>query len=404
MITIDTLYKIRNTQYFRGYEGVDGPTPIWLCESQISQIPCDYSDPNKLWLFPAVGHGTHVIIVYWKYMEGLSNIFTDKTKRSRHILENILYLNDTNSWCCRILRKHGVINIIEGDYLKLDTKMKFDIIIGNSPYQEKVGPKKTEPIWNKFFHKSISLLKYGGYLSLIHPSGWRNITGKFKDVQDVIRSKKVSFLSIHNEKDGMDTFGAETRYDYYVLQNVNNNGSETIVRFQDGQVKGLVLDSMDFIPNGGIDLLNRLIANDDEETVELIYSRSDYGTDKKHTSKQQSDEFIYPVVYTVNYLSQPTFYYSSTNQKGHYGKPKVIWSNGRISSIGNYVDSNGEYALTQFAYAIVDTVENLENIKSALDSKRFKNLMELCAVGQLTVNYKVVSRFKKDFWKEFINE
>jgi hypothetical protein len=25
--------------------------------------------------------------------------------------------------------------------------------------------------------------------------------------------------------------------------------------------------------------------------------------------------------------------------------------------------------------------------------------MELCAVGQLTVNYKVISIFKKDFWK-----
>jgi len=27
--------------------------------------------------------------------------------------------------------------------------------------------------------------------------------------------------------------------------------------------------------------------------------------------------------------------------------------------------------------------------------------MELCAVGQLTVNYKVISIFKKGFWKEF---
>ena len=30
--------------------------------------------------------------------------------------------------------------------------------------------------------------------------------------------------------------------------------------------------------------------------------------------------------------------------------------------------------------------------------------MELCAVGQLTVNYKVISIFKKDFWKVFTGE
>jgi uncharacterized protein YutD len=290
------------------------------------------------------------------------------------------------------------------DIYRENINMKFNALVGNDPYQEKVGPKKTEPLWNKFFMKRMSLLKEGGFMCLIHPSGWRNITGKFKDVQEVIRSKKVSFLSIHNEKDGMETFGAETRYDYYVLQNVDSDGSETIVRFQDGQVKNMVLDNMDFIPNGGVDLLNTLLAKEGEETVELLYSRSGYGTDKLHTSKEQNEEFIYPVVYTVNYLSEPTFYYSSTNQNGHFGKPKVIWSNGRISSIGNYIDETGEFGLTQFAYAIVDEVENLENIKKALDSKKFKNLMELCAVGQLTVNHKVLSKFKKDFWREFINE
>jgi hypothetical protein len=45
---------------------------------------------------------------------------------------------------------------------------------------------------------------------------------------------------------------------------------------------------------------------------------------------------------------------------------------------------------------------NLENIKKAFDSMEFRNLMESCAVGQLTVNYKIISTFRKDFWKEFI--
>jgi len=404
MITIDKLKSDRNSEYFRGFEGIDGPTPIWLCENQIDKIPCDYTIPNTKWLISAAGHGTHAIILYWRYMEGLSTIFINNEERSRHILENMLYLNEINPWLCRQLRRQGFINVIEGDYLLYKTKMKFDVVLGNPPYQIQVGPKKTEAIWNKFFHKSLTILNEGGYLSLIHPSGWRNITGNFKDVQEVIRSKKVPFLSIHNEKDGMETFGAETRYDYYTLQNIPNDGSETTVRFQDGQVKKLHLNEMEFIPNGGIDLLNSLLAKEDEETVEMIHSYSDYETRKSWMSKTQTNEFTHPVVYTVDYLSQPTFYYSSTNQKGHFGKPKVIWSNGRISSIGNYIDETGEFGLTQFAYAIVDEVENLSNIKRALDSKKFKNLMELCAVGQLTVNHKVVAKFRKDFWVEFLDE
>lgn len=290
------------------------------------------------------------------------------------------------------------------DIYRENINMKFDVLIGNDPYQEKVGPKKTEPLWNKFFHKRISLLKEGGYLSLIHPSGWRNISGKFKDVQEVIRSKKVSFLSIHNEKDGIETFGAETRYDYYVLQNTPNDKSETLVRFQDGDMKKLLLSDMEFIPNGGIDLLNSLLAKEGEKKVTVLHSFSNYETRKSWVSKTQNNEFNYPCVYTVNYLSQPTFYYSSTNEKGHFGIPKVIWSNGRISSVGSYIDDTGEFGLTQFSYAIVDEVENLPFIKRTLDSLKFKKLMELCAVGQLTINHKVISTFRKDFWKDFIDD
>jgi hypothetical protein len=83
-------------------------------------------------------------------------------------------------------------------------------------------------------------------------------------------------------------------------------------------------------------------------------------------------------------------------------KKKLIWSNGRIKSIGSVIDKEGKYGLTQFAYGIVDEEHNLENIKNAFDSHRFRRLMEYCAVGQLTVNYKIVALFKKDFWKEFI--
>jgi len=30
--------------------------------------------------------------------------------------------------------------------------------------------------------------------------------------------------------------------------------------------------------------------------------------------------------------------------------------------------------------------------------------MELCAVGQLTINYKVISIFKNDFWKNILTD
>jgi hypothetical protein len=87
---------------------------------------------------------------------------------------------------------------------------------------------------------------------------------------------------------------------------------------------------------------------------------------------------------------------------GHFGIPKLIWSNGSITSLASYIDEKGEYGLTQFAYGIVETPKTLKRIKKAFDSPEFRRLMESCSVGQSVINYKVIATFRKDFWKEFI--
>ena len=147
-----------------------------------------------------------------------------------------------------------------------------------------------------------------------------------------------------------------------------------------------------------------LLAKNNQETVELIHDESSYAHRKKYMSKTITVDFIFPCIYTVNYLSEPKIWYSNINNKGHFGKSKVVWSNGRISSVGSFIDYNGDYGLMEYSYGIVDDIINLENIKKALDSKKFKDFMELCAVGMLTINHKIVSMFRKDFWKEFIDE
>jgi len=372
-------------------------TPVELVNEMLDKIPEEvWRNPKSLFLDPCMGKGTFLIeivnrlIYIYKYSE------EDAKSRVYGYDVRVKYIN--------YLRRRGFINVQCKDFLNEEIKMKFNVIIGNPPYHEKVGNKKTEPLWNKFFHKSLSILNEGGYLSLIHPSGWRNIEGKFSDIKDIIKQKKLHYLSINNEKKGMEIFGAETRFDYYLLENTTNDGTLTEITFQDGTVDKVNLNSLDFIPNGSLSEVSLLVSKNNEQKVNLLYSRSAYGTDKINVSKVQGGEFIYPCVYTVNYLSQPTFHYSNTNQNGHFGIPKVIWSNGRISSVGSYIDEMGEFGLTQFSYAIVDDVENLPFIKRALDSVKFKRLMELCAVGQLTINYKVISTFKKDFWRDFIDE
>lgn len=291
------------------------------------------------------------------------------------------------------------------DIYKESVNMKFDVLVGNDPYQQKVGPKKTESLWNKFFFKRMSLLKDGGYLSLIHPSGWRNVDGKYKDVQEQIKSKNLLFLSINSVEDGQKLFNATTPFDCYVLQNKEYEGVTTI-KFQDGIVGQTNISNLEFIPNDNFETVVSLISQTNEETVEVIHSYSNYETRKDWVSKVQSDEFPYPVVYSVLSDGTVNFMYSSTNDKGHFGIPKLILGNGANPTC--FIDYDGEYGMTQFAYGIVDTVENLEKIKEVITSDEFQKVnlatKYVATAGNPLIYPKIAKTFRKDFWKEFINE
>jgi hypothetical protein len=405
MITIDKLKSDRNSEYFRGFEGIDGPTPIWLCENQIDKIPCDYTNPNTKWLIPAAGHGTYVVILYWRYMEGLSKIFIDYKERSGYILKNMLYLNEINPWLCRQLYRQGFINVIKGDYLLYETMMNFDYVLGNPPFTKDVGGGNSVSLWDKFVEKSFELCKEGGYVSLIHPNGWRNIKGSFKKTQKLILGKNIKYLELHSTEDGKKTFGVTTPYDFYVIQNVDDNNNLTNVKDYENTESIQNLNNLEFIPNSNFNMIDSLIAKNDEENVEIIEDSS-YHHQRGYVSAIQNDVFQYPCVYSVYKDGTYSFKYSNTRDKGHFGVTKLILGNGANPTC--FIDEYGNYGMTQFAFAIVDSYDNLIKIKQVLESEKFAKITQstkyVATAGNPLVYPKILKTFRKDFWKEFIDE
>lgn len=279
--------------------------------------------------------------------------------------------------------------------------MKFDAIIGNPPFQIlKDGNKKSQAIWPKFVEKAFDLCKKNGHVALIHPSGWRDVDGNYKDTQKLLKNKQIEYLEMHDSKDGQKTFGATTRYDWYVAKNCSAT-KETTIKCQDGTVEKCDISKMEFIPNGMFTEISKLMAKDGEEKVEVMYSRSSYETRKPHMSKEKTDEFCHPCVYTTQKDGTINLWYSSTKENGHFNTPKVFWSNGAASYV--HCDKEGEYGLTQFSYGIHDSVDNLESIKKAMETDKFISIMNVSALGKShKYNRKIIAEFRKDFWKEFI--
>ena len=165
-------------------------TPIKLVNKILDKIPEEvWKNPESVFLDPCMGKGTFLleIVIRLVYIYG----YTEEDAKSR------VYGYDIRVKYVNHLTRRGFKNLRHKDFLNEIIEMKFDVVLGNPPYQIKVGPKKTEPIWNKFVFKSLEVCKDGGFISLIHPSGWRNVDGKFKKVQNELKKYKMNWLSIN---------------------------------------------------------------------------------------------------------------------------------------------------------------------------------------------------------------
>jgi len=278
------------------------------------------------------------------------------------------------------------------------------VIVMNPPYQElKEGNKKSKAIWNTFVIKTINDLVDGGYLVAVHPDNWRSIGKEYEKVRTILKTKQILYLELHDKNEGFKTFGATTPYDFYCLHNVPN-AMFTKIKCEDGTTQRVDISKMEFIPNGMYKEFEKLVAKGNEEKVNILYSRSAYGNDKPHMSKEQKEEFKYPCIYYTYKDGSYKLFYSNTNNNGHFGTAKIIWSDGGAST--PIIDENGEFGVMNFACSIIDDIKNLPFIQKAMLHPDFLKLMSFSdgysGVGGQRYNRKVISTFRKDFWKEFL--
>jgi hypothetical protein len=161
-------------------------TPMELVKDMLNTLPKDvWSNPNLKWLDPANGTGPFPIMVIYKLMNGLKDWEPDQEKRYKHIIENMIYtceLQDRNVflWLCAVDPKDEyTTNTYWGSFLEegFDKHMKevwglekFDIVIGNPPYNGIFNNKNVKNLHINFFEKSFKIINKKGYLTFITPS------------------------------------------------------------------------------------------------------------------------------------------------------------------------------------------------------------------------------------------
>jgi hypothetical protein len=374
-----------------------------------------WKNKNNKVLDSSAGYGTFLILSAYKFMIGLKDEFTDEEERFKWIVENCLYYGELQaksvfSWLVAIdPHNEYKTNIYWGNFLTEDFDKhmnevwgveKFDLIIQNPPYQRRnEGDRKPFPLWDKFVFKSFNILKDTGYMVMVHPNGWRNIDGDFKYIQNLLKDKIV-YINMNSVQEGEKIFGASTSFDYYLLFKNKSKGTTEINDFNN-KTEYVDISKFEIIPNSEISLIYSFIAGENDNKVKVLHSYSEYETRKSYMSKNESNIYIYPCIYSILKNSNINLYYSS--EKKRFFEPKVVFGNGANPTY--YIDREGKYGMTQFSFGVtgdIDTIEkSLVNKRNIMD--RITQATKFISTNGNPVLYpKILSIFKEDFFKKLL--
>jgi len=400
------------------------PTPVKLVDDMINKLrdydPEYFTHKNKTFE-PCCGKGNFILAIFEKYFDGLSYI-EDEIERCRTIIEECIYfcdIDDINVYItrdllmCHALSKLGkdtwsdwnkVLTISEfkyncyvgntlAEYDKIISEWSidgFNGIIGNPPYNNKQnnsGKKGGgDHLWNKFVTESLNkwLLK-DGYLVYVHPPSWRkpeSLNSKTKGLFKLLTNDNhMIYLEIHDLSDGKRVFNAGTRYDWYVVQNRYNPGEKSKIRDEKGLYYELDLMNWKFLPNYNYDIIRSILTTNDKKHAPIIYSRNNYGPEKKWVSDKENSEFKYKLIHTTP-KKGPRYFWSSRNDKvdkdgGNkmFGIKKVIFGDSGINDV--IIDIDGTLGMTQHAMAIkVKDLSEAKKIKNILESDKFNEILK----------------------------
>jgi len=149
------------------------------------------------------------------------------------IIKKIVY-NDKYSFLCnQIKRKYPNITVVQGDFTKVGFNMKFDVIVGNPPYQKDGSKAKRWTLWEEFVKKSKTL---ADMVVMVTP---QSITspGTFDLIKD-----NATVINIDVSK----YFNVGSTFCYWIIDNTTPSTNTKIIT--DSKEYQLDLTKIDFLP------------------------------------------------------------------------------------------------------------------------------------------------------------
>jgi tRNA1(Val) A37 N6-methylase TrmN6 len=124
-------------------------------------------------------------------------------------------------------------------YLDKDNAMKFDVVIGNPPYQDGDREDQANKLWPQFVKKAYDLVKDNGHVAMITPNGWMQPTadigkGTGKNAlsifNDIFKKNNLIVANVDSDNIRETHFkGVGSTFSYYLFQKAPYSGSTEFI-------------------------------------------------------------------------------------------------------------------------------------------------------------------------------
>ena len=426
----DFMNKHLNVKQDKKVESGEVFTPFHLVVEMINTFPKSvWKNPNLKWLDPGCGVGNFSMVVFYYLDKGLKNWESNSSKRRNHIIKNMLYMIEITPNNVKIVKElfGENVNVAQHDFLLEKDKWKtlfevdkFDIILGNPPYNKNGMRGKGRSnigltvIWSKFVDLSLLSLNPKGFCLFFTPNSWNELKSP---LSKHIMQHQILVLKNFDTPTAYKLFkkkAGSLPLCYYLLQKVKPTKKTKIYDSFTEHFVDFDIHKYEFIPNKNIELVKKVLSKTKENLDDYYYFTPPKVKKNKETFfDSYSNSHPYPL---INYVHKKIYIsYSSSPSFLQNGCPKLVFPNysmgypildvdgildvGGRSSYVLYIKDNDpkklkkiqEFFLTNLALTLINSLKTAQKFLSTRTFTLFPDASKL----SISINDKNLESYYK---------
>ena len=184
-----------------------------LVNEMLDHLPVDiWESKTTMFLDPSMGGG--------QFVKEIERRLREAGHSNKNISQRVFGWEVNTMRIGFAIKKHNLIGTYEVGGLETVLSKKFDVIVGNPPFQSVTDESKRKKHWVTFADFSMDA---ASIVALVTPSAWRlNNTKYFKDIGSKIKEHLVAYA------DANEHFNVGENIGYWIWNKNNNNPVEVI--------------------------------------------------------------------------------------------------------------------------------------------------------------------------------